>query len=407
MSKPITKNQTLHPPSRPPMMHLPASLKPPQQSSTPPQEGPKEPLRGTTPAHPQKTPTASGTTAAAPKKPWHHRPTRTGTHSGVLLRTNPPPTATTPLQRPLPRQPRLSSKTPRKLPGPRRRKEHRPVPTASSSKPPQPPDPPRGSATLTGGPADYPPAPHAEVKPQQVTGHSGFATKPANMFTNSITSTATDNGAHPLRAKGDRDGASCISPKRRTTAPHRAAAAATAGNSRATAAPPARVGGTTHLSLNPRHPSRGQRQIPTPKNVSQTSSTDTCCRETRSPAARSREDRQQAPPKPMLKADKKPSNTARPRREPPQTAQRSRSRANNQRHPLAPPQAPPRRGTAPIRPKQSGQPPNQTSKRHRTSHQTSASPQPRGPQPSLPRSPMAVGKSEFDQHSNRATGVAM
>ena len=111
-------------------------------------------------------------------------------------------------------------------------------------------------------------------------------TKPANMSTNSTTSTVTGNGAHPLKAKGDRGGASCIDPRPQTTTPRRAAAAAaTTGDSRAIAALAAKVGGTTRLRPSRRHPSRGRRQTPMPENVSLTSSTDTRCHETRSRAA--------------------------------------------------------------------------------------------------------------------------
>ena len=354
MRKPVTKNQTLHLHSRPPMTPHPVSHKPPQQSNMPLQARPKKPPREGTPAHPRRTPAATGTTKAAPMKPQHHRRTRTGIRNGGR-QTSPPPTTTATTQCQPPQQPQLSSKTPRnpQKPWPRRWRKHRPVPTASSSKPPQPPDPPRGSATPTGEPEDYPQAPHAGLKQQQDMGHRGFATKPASMFTNSITNTATGSGAHPLRAKGDRGGASCIGPKPRTTIPHRVAAAATAGNNRATAAPPARVGGITHHSPNPRQPNPAQRQTPMPKNASQTSSTGTCCHGTRFPAAHSKEDRQQASPKPKLKPGKNPSNTTHQQDELLQTTYNSHSRISNHGHPLAPPQTHPRRGTAPTQPKQS------------------------------------------------------
>ena len=286
------------------------------------------------------------------------------------------------------------------------------MPTVSSSrKPQQPLGLHHGSETRTGGPEEYPPAPHAEQKQQQAMGHKGSATKPANMSTNSTTSTVTGNGAHPLKAKGDRGGASCIDPRPQTTTPRRAAAAAaTTGDSRAIAALAAKVGGTTRLRPSRRHPSRGRRQTPMPENVSLTSSTDTRCHETRSRAACSKGLGQLTLPKP--KQDKNHGSTTRRQADPQQATRSTHShtshgQTNSHHHHLALPRILPRRGMPPIRPKQNGQPPSRISKPHRTFHRTSAFPQPQQPPPSSPRSPTAAGKSRFDPHNNQAAAVAM
>ena len=324
--------------------------------------------------------------------------------------TNPLPTTTTLRRSPPPRQPPPLNRKPRHPPQLTQRRQHPPVPTVSSSrKPQQPPGLHHGNETRTGGLEEYPPAPHAEQKQQQAMGHKGFVTKPANMFTNSITSMVIGSGAHPLKAKGDRGGASCIDPRPQTTTLRRAAAAAAAGDSRAIAALATKVGGTTHPRLSRRHPSQGRRQTPMPENVSLTSSTDTCCHETRSRAACSKGPGQLTLPKP--KQDRSHSSKTRQQAVHQQATHSthnhtSHSQTNNHHHQLAPPRILPRRETPPTQPKQNGQPPNQISKPHQTSHRTLAFPQPQQPPPSSPRSPTAAGKSGFDRHNNQAAAVA-
>ena len=312
----------------------------------------------------------------------------------TTLRKSPPPRQTPPLNRKLRRPPQLT-----------RRRKHPPVPTVSSSrKPQQPLGLHHGSETRTGGPEEYPPAPHAEQKQQQANKAGKYVYKQHNKHGNR-------QWRPPPQSQGGPGWGILYRPQ---TSDNNTTQSSSSSSHNWGQPSDSSTGSQSWGD----HPPQTQPQTPQPGTKADTYARErfadllnrhTLPRDT-IPSRMQQVAGTTDTPKP--KQDKNHGSTTRRQADPQQATRSTHShtshgQTNSHHHHLALPRILPRRGMPPIRPKQNGQPPSQISKPRRTFHRTSAFPQPQQPPPSSPRSPTAAGKSGFDPRNNQAAAVAM